>query len=91
MTRTVLFGEKIPNIKPKRHLRAAVILSAEMIPFGYTRASLHEVFKTIQFTYHACLSGGSRRKLKYSEVNIEFYLQRFNFALTEAHNSERLY
>lgn len=31
MTGTVLFGEKIPNIKAKRHLRAAVILSAEMI------------------------------------------------------------
>lgn len=31
VTGTVLFGEKIPYIKPKRHLRAAVIISAEVI------------------------------------------------------------
>lgn len=31
MTGTVLFGEKITNIKAKRHLKAAVILSAEII------------------------------------------------------------
>lgn len=31
VTGTVLFREKIPNIKPKRHLRETVILSAEMM------------------------------------------------------------
>lgn len=91
MTVTVLFGERIPDFKPKMNPRAGVILSSEVITSSYTRDSLHEIFEIIQVTYHACFSQCRRRKLKDSEVSTEFHLQRFNFALTEANDSERTY